>query len=111
MGKFKPVLQLYIQVTTHRVGRGDENMAKKYKQIFTVTGELQFPIDMLRYDCCYPETQEDVSKIHCSLERPSIKAITISLTRWVETKGRDLPTADRWRSFGWKVNEKDIRIY
>lgn len=40
----------------------------KYVTHFKVEGLLGFPIDMLRYDSCYPRTQQDVSEVHASLD-------------------------------------------
>lgn len=67
-------------------------------QRFTVTGTGRFPLDMLRYDSCWPATQTDVHNMsdhgHAVMGRcPS----TIAL----ETHGE--PTSDRWASFGWEV--------
>jgi hypothetical protein len=35
---------------------------------FVVSGRLVFPIDMLRYDGCWPTTQEDVGQLSWSLD-------------------------------------------
>jgi hypothetical protein len=76
-------------------------------QIFHVTGSGFFPLDMLRYDSCYPHSQEDVSKIS-SLGKSSedLGQRTITLARRVKSR-IDQPRIDRWASFGWTV-EKSI---
>lgn len=61
-------------------------------QAFTVEGAGQFPIDMLRYDACWPSTQQDVAAI----ER-------IGTRRRIQLRGITAPTAARWKSFGWAV--------
>lgn len=67
----------------------------KFK-LFTVEGRGEFPLDMLRYDSCYPRFVEDVTKMRGN-ERRSIAMVTQS---------QFAPTAGRWKSFGWKVVEK-----
>lgn len=72
---------------------------------FAVTGKLTFPLDMLRYDCCYPAGSEDAAKIENSFdgfahhkEFQTIKLI-----------GQHRPTEGRWSSFSWSVDPKSIR--
>ena len=62
---------------------------------YTVTGRGYFPVDMLRYDCCWPRRGEDSSLllVHGDKERT------------VEMMGVKPPTKDRWRSFVWSVGE------
>lgn len=67
-----------------------------------------FPVDMLRYDACHPETEADSARIsrtllseHAGLwlgEEP------VRVTRYAGGK-RDAErfTPARWRSFGWRV--------
>lgn len=70
-------------------------MAAKLKG-FKVTGRGQFPLDMLRYDGCWPARPEDVE-----LMRGDVRSQprTISLV----TISHHAPTAGRWESFGWTV--------
>lgn len=63
---------------------------------FQVTGTGAFPVDMLRYDLCWPATGSDSTDIQSS-HLPSRTVHRIDL------KGLKLPTAARWASFGWKV--------
>ncbi|MEK6878462.1 MAG: hypothetical protein AABY22_02585, partial [Nanoarchaeota archaeon] len=76
-------------------------------QLFTVESQkgYSFPLDMLRYDECFPYNQEDVDKIH-KTNNPEgfICPNRIKLKGYVRNKS-DKPTEDRWLSFGWKVIE------
>jgi len=74
-------------------------------QIFTVIPESEytrFPLDMLRYDCCWPYSQEDVGHIQNTLGLRSLELNSINLKRRVLNK-KDVPTEARWKSFGWTV--------
>ena len=67
----------------------------------TVSGVGPFPLDMLRYDGCFPDTSVDVEKIRGSFNilgpnKWSIRVVKISQQKWE-------PTTKRWESFGWKV--------
>lgn len=63
---------------------------------FTVKGDDAFPIDMLRYDICYPKRSEDANEIERSFRRDrGDHRITL-----VSSKA---PTEERWGSFGWAV--------
>ena len=74
----------------------------------TVCGSGVFPIDMLRYDSCWPATEQDSSKIvenyyegdKCKLR--SVDLLTDNHRHWKPTDGR-------WQSFTWKV-EKFERV-
>ena len=60
----------------------------------------RFPMDMLRYDCCYPVSTDDAMNISLSFdpdfkdERPTINLYSPVMKE---------PTDARWRSFGWLV--------
>ena len=69
-------------------------MIKPYR--FTVAGWGSFPTDMLRYDRCWPATQQDVYNVVA--ERCGATDLRI-----VELCGIDVPTKERWASFSWKV--------
>ncbi len=68
----------------------------KYKTTFEVTGRGEFPIDMLRYDCCFPNTGSDSAAIMHDGTR------TVSLVKYHADK-EPLITDARWNSFGWGV--------
>lgn len=77
---------------------------KRYE--FTVTGEGPFPADMLRYDACWPRTQDDVQASFPGGPRHGVK-----LPRAVTLRGVKPPTVGRWESFGWKVSrQREERI-
>ena len=69
---------------------------------------LNFPVDMLRYDNCWPSTSEDSVKISWTLQNNlqtmEDNEISFMLGRGIElyTDNRSL-TAKRWESFGWEV--------
>lgn len=65
---------------------------------FTVIGGGAFPLDMLRYDNCWPSGPDDAGKIADSIElKTGRREITL------RTNLMSVPTASRWNSFGWKV--------
>lgn len=70
---------------------------------FVVEGNGPFPIDMLRYDACYPASVDDAEKIVTHLEFHAPYRVTL---RHVISKGENplaKPTRGRWASFGWAV--------
>lgn len=72
--------------------------SKVYRTILVVEGIGKFPIDMLRYDACCPDTEED----SLELERADpAKRRQVRLRRF---SINGLPaTVPRWRSRGWDV--------
>ena len=64
---------------------------------FTVQGRGNFPLDMLRYDSCWPADTASAMSIG-----RSDPADTITLLTW----GVGI-TPDRWRSFGWTVTSQE----
>jgi hypothetical protein len=77
---------------------------KKFFWYFTVTGNGQFPTDMLRYDACYPvdETNGNIApyRADSSIYRE---------TRSVNLKSAHEPTEGRWNSFGWRISNIETR--
>jgi hypothetical protein len=81
---------------------------------FTAIGGTHFPLDMLRYDSCWPAdtdsalscalTQRDAGTVEQFLKVREIHLFAFKQT----TKDFAKPTIGRWNSFGWGV--KDIRI-
>lgn len=63
---------------------------------FTVVGHGTFPFDMLRYDCCYPASPQDVA----NLEGRDTREVTLIATSYV--------TTGRWNSFGWDVTKEEV---
>ena len=77
---------------------------------FTVTGQGEFPIDMLRYDACHPYTPQDVSNIDGGLRLEEGRLVTRLVTLIHNAAGRGWrPTDGRWNSFGWDV--RDVEVY
>lgn len=70
-------------------------MARATEHRFTVAGVGAFPIDMLRYDGCTPEREQDSYSIANSFREHA--AHTVKL------RGPREPTNDRWESFRWRV--------
>jgi hypothetical protein len=66
---------------------------------FVVEGRGSFPVDMLRYDTCWPRTESDASIIDSSFQPRN------RVTHVVALKGLREPTEGRWESFGYKVRE------
>jgi hypothetical protein len=73
---------------------------QKTPTTITVTGMTPFPIDMLRYDACWPASSVDSGKIDASIKRANAEPLEISLT---VAAGYSGPTVARWASFGWSV--------
>jgi hypothetical protein len=64
--------------------------------IFTVRGKWIFPVDMLRYDQCWPKTTEDAVDMNH-------KDCGFVELRDIQMVSHSEPTRDRWLSFGWDV--------
>jgi hypothetical protein len=65
---------------------------------FTVAGRGEFPIDMLRYDQCWPADGNAASDILHSLRPGPLERREIKL----RSAARQI-TPDRWSSFLWTV--------
>jgi len=63
---------------------------------FKVTGRGEFPLDMLRYDECWPSTTLDAMSIETPANRGK-RTVTLESNRYMA------PTEGRWLSFGWRV--------
>lgn len=63
-------------------------------------GRTSFPIDMLRYDACWPESESDVAAI----KNPVRHRGDDNCTRVVlVSDSPNAPERARWASFGWHV--------
>lgn len=60
---------------------------------YVVEGDGDFPIDMLRFDLCWPATERDAMVVGYRGKRT------------VMIRGLKVPTEGRWASFGWTVPE------
>lgn len=80
-----------------------------YGTTFKVRGKGEFPDDMLRYDHCYPRTQDDVVVLHphyTNIEaRQSIRVVGLASIYYMKNWK---PTSERWRTFGWEVLKDSI---
>lgn len=68
---------------------------------FTVKGRGLFPVDMLRYDCCYPASPQDVNNMD-GREPREVTLVTATVNPLVG------PTKGRWESFGWTVTKEEV---
>ena len=66
--------------------------------VFKVEGRGTFPVDMLRYDQCWPATTDAAM---------SIVHLDYSKVREAEMVSHRQPTPARWESFGWKVTSSN----
>ena len=79
---------------------------------FTVEGTYPFPVDMLRYDQCWPSreatdsvelaeamsgTSDRIHRRNNPDHKPRKRRVTLV------TNAINRPTVGRWESFGWKV--------
>lgn len=67
------------------------------RTVFSVRGAFTFPVDMLRYDACYPAREVDAAAIARTFDRDAYAE-----TIWLETYAPKI-TTERWESFGWRV--------
>jgi hypothetical protein len=65
---------------------------------YYATGRGDFPLDMLRYDQCWPASTDDAFNL---LER-DVDLRSIDLLSHIE------PTIDRWLSFGWSIGVEKL---
>lgn len=70
---------------------------------FTVEGDLPFPVDMMCYDSCVPDIEEDAHRIESTLRHENKGVVKVNLRRFYPEGGRREPHAPRWKSFGWRV--------
>lgn len=90
-----------------------------------VMGSGEFPIDMLRYDCCSPATEEDSNLIARSMHHDRFAIANgaaaheqpvnwvIMVKKVLRERNRRNPrmfTVGRWNSFGCSINETDNHL-
>jgi hypothetical protein len=78
--------------------------AWRYEFEVVTSYRREFPIDMLRYDGCFPLEERDALAIARSIRGDDMTAedARIHLVAYHESGGWK-PTAARWESFGWKL--------
>lgn len=75
-------------------------MAARKHWVVEVTWTGMFPVDMLRYDCAWPHTQADVTKMFSSFNRRDPNPNTARVVM------QNKPTTARWASFGAKAEAR-----
>lgn len=78
--------------------RGSERPAHRYE--YYVSGSGAFPLDMLRYDACWPATGEDAASMGITM-RDDPEAYR--KVRSIRILSHSEPTLARWASFTWSV--------
>lgn len=76
---------------------------KLYTHIFLVTGRGAFPLDMVRYDTCHPQTGDDVDTMIDDTNSTELR--TVKLVAAGKRKNWQ-PTYERWASFGWTAERQ-----
>lgn len=69
---------------------------------FVVTGTGTFPIDMLRYDRCFPASESDSHVIDVT-RTPGYRGDARKTVTLQMADPKRQPTEARWESFGWTV--------
>ncbi len=76
---------------------------------YRVAGHGDFPVDMLRYDSCWPADGDSAFKLVLPLYEQTNDGQRnwLRKTRVLRLRSYSNPTDARWSSFGWMVvNEK-----
>lgn len=79
-----------------------------HKIKFTVIGHGRFPIDMLRYDCCFPYQEVDAQEI-ARHENGDSEQYPVAIMRYADDK-KWRPTEGRWKSMGWNVHPGSLQV-
>jgi hypothetical protein len=67
---------------------------------FTVRSKYPFPMDMLRYDRCYPATAQTAHDMATSMTHGHDEPVEYEM---IGAQGFGGPTSARWESFMFKV--------
>jgi hypothetical protein len=70
--------------------------------MFTVEGGGTFPIDMLRYDACYPASEADSYATEWNVG-DGLRRVTLKHRVTKDECLNHYPTEDRWKSFTWNI--------
>ena len=80
-------------------------------KVFDVQGgrTSTFPMDMLRYDSCWPARNQDVMMVLALVQQDAsaIERLPAKVTVRLCTDNRNAPTKARWSSFAWRVLDED----
>jgi hypothetical protein len=85
---------------------GEREMVFQATTFRSVTGQ-RFPIDMLRYDTCYPSDSKAVSNI---TREKNLPGDIVEVCRLAQRKGQPWHT-ERWITFGWEVVPNSSREF
>lgn len=81
----------------------------QYVHTAKATGKGAFPIDMFRYDGCYPHHETDSGKVTSHYSDPQSAAMrTVEIMAITDRKIAPFTEA-RWASFGWKLTDVSSR--
>jgi hypothetical protein len=72
---------------------------------FTVVGNGPFPLDMLRYDSCFPVDDEAVASIGMGVGEDDYHFVNRRVRLRLYSQHNIGPTVGRWNSFLWKVEQ------
>lgn len=75
----------------------------KYYQTFIVITSFTFPVDMLRYDGCFPHSEVDATKISRNLREHNYP-LEVKIGRYIDNR-HSKPTEGRWESFGCTIKD------
>lgn len=80
-----------------------------HRHEFTVIGNTHFPMDMLRYDACFPRDGESVHGIEMDpwADQGNRKIREVRLVHYDKSPNWE-PTAGRWGSFLWSVKNPEM---
>ena len=82
-------------------GKRMSKIHKKFQYVVEGGPYATFPIDMLRYDACYPANPAAVDGVAFD---PGIRQMVGERkSRQVTLRSDREPTVGRWESFGWRV--------
>jgi hypothetical protein len=74
---------------------------------FRVTGIGHFPVDMLRYDGCFPLNSDDAV---AETDSPGVRReVCLMMVRAQKVQCK--PTEGRWNSFGWSAKVERVYKY
>lgn len=78
-------------------------MDRRYEFRFKVIGDFRFPLDMLRYDNCCPDSEVDSNVMHQTLEGAGTGVLVAITLVSYQPERNWKPCVSRWKSFGWEV--------
>lgn len=73
-----------------------------YRHYAQAEGTLRFPLDMLRYDGCYPDDQASVAQMYRSLDGETSEPLRVRIVQ-ISPESKAIWTPARWASFGWTL--------